>query len=332
MENFERVVSNKIEEMDEAALGGLRQDLRHMIDHIANRIHYAEQRRSHLGLMGAGFVTAGVGLLPLWINKFNELYIKLPMIVFCLCLTVLGLTVIFIFSRQTNYKYPFTHHTKTWKWFYRDALKDSNEFTVKSTKYFSHSDDDINKERKIYNSQWDEFAKESVPKLFDVKQHVIQDFCQIYVLHINERYKNLFLTHLRKVISLGLFFSFFIVITSLALTIMFEGYIIDPINHSNSAGLLSVKSIKNKTTNHKIINGKKHVQVLSIMDIEIYDKLPEPFNKVMILNKNGGLIPAEIERVLPDLSEIKGPFKGKVVIFFYLQEDIYKNIDRITLE
>src|SRR5436309_12209642 len=104
--------------------------------------------------------------------------------------------------RQTNYKYPFTQTTGTWKWFYRYALKDYSAFDAAWHAFQTKAR--LARGKRAFENQWDVFKAEQVKGLADPRTSAAQDLEQVYLLHVNERYKNLFLTQLRTTLNWGI--------------------------------------------------------------------------------------------------------------------------------
>jgi hypothetical protein len=114
----------------------------------------------------------------------------------------LGVLVWIMYSRQVNFRYPFTASAATWKWFYRYAIRDYKEFKVPWTACLSKALFDADAKR--FQEGFSVFMAEDAPRLFNVRDNTKQDLEQIYLLHVNEMYKNRFLTQLRSLVSWGL--------------------------------------------------------------------------------------------------------------------------------
>jgi hypothetical protein len=114
-----------------------------------------------------------------------------------------GIAVIWVFGQQTN-RYPFTSATKTWKWFYRDALDNSRAFEISPWRYIAWGKSKARVEGE-YARQLSLF-RDNMLTLSDETISVEQDIQQLYTLHVTEYYKNLFLKHLRLTFNRGLIF------------------------------------------------------------------------------------------------------------------------------
>lgn len=187
---------------------GRREELGRIIDHIANRIHYAEGRRSAFSVIAGILVAAGVALLPYVESTVRDPGFRGAGFLAAIAMIILGGVLLLIYAKQTNFKYPFTQVTTTWKWFYREALPRSKEFDVHWTDYVRQNKERIEEGKRAYSTQWGDFRDNQKKWIDDDDQNLAQDLEQIYVLHVNEKYKNDFLRHLRTVLEKGIYLIF----------------------------------------------------------------------------------------------------------------------------
>jgi len=198
------VIPANIQSMKGTDIEKLTRRVSELIPAIAERIHYAESRIASINLQSTVYLAAGAAALTAAF-AFGNLSLRIPIMVSGGYLFGFGFLMLLMASRQVN-RYPFTQATKTWKWFYRDALKDQKAFEFPIWQYIGNWKTLGNKVRAQYDSQLNDFESQSTTTLLDDRENLWQDIQQVYVLHINEKYKNLFLTHLRKmfaVLSLG---------------------------------------------------------------------------------------------------------------------------------
>lgn len=194
---------------ERAALDGATQPI---LDAVAERIHYAESRRASFSVIAGVMIAGGLALLTLAVGTLDSATIKYPISAAAIALTALGGLILFVYSRQTN-RYPWTAATNTWKWFYRDALPSASKFDLGWRTYFYFGADKQRIQRE-YETQLPEF-KNKLRRLVNSDVNLEQDAEQLYVLHVNEKYKNLHLTHLRRVVDRGLFGVLFVVVAAL---------------------------------------------------------------------------------------------------------------------
>ena len=190
----------------------IQEEIRPVLSAVAERIHYAESRRATFSVIAGVMIAGGLALLTLALGTIDLSIIKYPISAAAICFTLLGILIFLVFSRQTN-RYPWTSATKTWKWFYRDALPRQAAFDLGWLSYlwFGREKTRIQHE---YGAQLSEF-EDGLKRLADKETSLEQDAEQLYVLHVNEKYKNLHLTHLRTVTNVGLLLTFPIVLLSL---------------------------------------------------------------------------------------------------------------------
>lgn len=184
-----------------------------LIPIIAERIHYAESRIAGINLQSTVLLAAGAAAFTASF-AFEKLSLRIPIMLSGGFLFAFGFSMLFVASRQVN-RYPFTAATKVWKWFYRDALQKQAAFEFSFWLYFRDWKKYGQEVRDQYNAQLGPFESQSTTMLLDDKENLWQDIQQVYVLHINEKYKNLFLSHLRKVF--GVLSVLFVVVLALGI-------------------------------------------------------------------------------------------------------------------
>lgn len=193
-------------------VGYLQENLQQLISLMTDRIEYAETRRSVLAAVAGALLAGAVALLTVLPNV-TPVCLWWGLLTLSVGASLVALLVWCVYALQTNFKYPFTEVATTWKWFYHYALKDKSKFDTfflplqKSQKR--------NESKEAFTAQWEHFRQQQIDGLTDIRTNTMQDLRQVYLLHVNERYKNLFLTHLRNTLSIGL------VITLLAAFIVF---------------------------------------------------------------------------------------------------------------
>jgi hypothetical protein len=173
-----------------------------VISAVAERIHYAEGRRANYTVMALALIAGGTSILVFAFGSIGQMWLKYAAIVASFGFIAVGLLVIYTYGRQTN-QYPYTSATKTWKWFYRDALPDRDAFGLKPNELAQTQKERITK---AYTDQFAAF-KIRIAQLASDKSNTEQDIEQLYSLHVNELYKNLYLSRLRTLFNKGLIFS-----------------------------------------------------------------------------------------------------------------------------
>ena len=98
-----------------------------MISAVADRIHYAEGRRTNFTVVAGALLAGGVAVLTFVLDKNLSNALNNFALSASIGSIALGLLLLIVYERQTN-RYPWTSATDTWKWFYRDALPDQQKF------------------------------------------------------------------------------------------------------------------------------------------------------------------------------------------------------------
>lgn len=161
-------------------------------------IQYAESRRGSLAAAATAVLAAGVAVLVLTAT-FTYLPVRIALDVFGGGLIAVGLGALAVYSLQTNFDYPFKGVTRTWKWFYRDALRDSKKIKAP---YLWLTQKERSHQQSVFSAGLLPL-KEKILGLRDSRVNLDQDLEQLFVLHANELYKNAFLTRLRSVLLVG---------------------------------------------------------------------------------------------------------------------------------
>jgi hypothetical protein len=210
-----------LDEMSEDQIRDLNSTQLFLIQNMTGRIEYAESRRGGFATIAAGFIAAGIALISIGLDQGSR-HLSVLLGVFGGAIALTGAAVLWLFGRQTNPKYGFikksTKLQRPWKWFYRDALGDSDAFRYH---WFSKGDSKENlAPAEAFDDQWGEFAHRQV-RLADLREDTLQNMKQVYLLHVNERYKNLFLSEVRRVLITGLILS--VLVAAAAFAISFAG-------------------------------------------------------------------------------------------------------------
>jgi hypothetical protein len=212
----------QLDSLDPERLDRLSGTLRHLIDHMARRIEYAESRRASFATLAGALVAAGVAILAI-VNNMGASPVRLALTLLAVGLLATASLVLIVWAQQTNPNYSFiredTKFQRPWKWFYRDALLRDGDFDFK---WMRRSEAKIHlKGKEAFDSQWAPFVERQF-KLADPVEDVIQDFRQVYLLHVNERYKNLFLKQVRRVLVRGFLASILAALITLAVAAFLE--------------------------------------------------------------------------------------------------------------
>ena len=171
------------------------------MDAVVERIHYAEGRRTNFSVIAGALIAGGIALLTFSLGNVDSSIAKFCIAFTAVAMLAVGTIILLVYARQTN-RYPWTSATKTWKWFYRDALPDQSKFNLGWTSYFWFGKAG-KRAREAFAAQLRPFI-DSLAKLKDGSVSLDQDAQQLYVLHVNEKYKNMHLADLRTATSIGL--------------------------------------------------------------------------------------------------------------------------------
>lgn len=176
--------------------------LSEVISAAAERIHYAEGRRTNFTVVAGALLAGGVAILTFIPDKSLSHALAYFALSASAGSIMLGLLLLIVYARQTN-RYPWTSATNTWKWFYRDALPNQQAFdwtwrdVLRPRAEKKRLQAEFNRQLPLFESRIDQLSNPAVS--------MAQDVQQLYVLHINDKFKNSHLSQLRTILSRGLF-------------------------------------------------------------------------------------------------------------------------------
>ena len=197
-----RAVERHLSGLGAADLERLNQSLLFRIEHMVRRIEYAESRRGAIATLAGGLLAAGIALFAILLDAPSG-PVRVALGVLASAVLASAALTLVAWFRQTNPPYGFIRADKSrrpWKWFYRDALGDHEAFAFD---WWRRKDSPTNtKPIKAFEVQWGPFAEREL-QLVDLQKDVLQNLQQVYLLHVNEKYKNRFLSQLRTVLLRG---------------------------------------------------------------------------------------------------------------------------------
>lgn len=172
---------------------------RELIFHIHQRIEYCEKRRGQMVVISLSLLAAAVALFATTFLKAMDsgLLVSLVRLTALLLFLTAAITLA-LYSLQTNFKYPFIEITKTWRWFYHYSV--SKEYKPPFVPFERLKQRE--KMQKIHLKDMLTYAEKTLGS--SPKEELEQDLEQLFLVIVNEKYKNAQLTHLRIVISWGL--------------------------------------------------------------------------------------------------------------------------------
>jgi len=172
---------------------------RELIFHIHQRIEYCEKRRGQMVLISLSLLAAAVALFAAtFLGAADSGLLVLLVRLTALLLFLTAAITLALYALQTNFKYPFIEITKTWRWFYHYSV--SKEYKPPFFPFEGPKEQE--KMQKMHLEDMLTYAKRTLES--SPKEELEQDLEQLFLVIVNEKYKNAQLTHLRMVISWGL--------------------------------------------------------------------------------------------------------------------------------
>jgi hypothetical protein len=322
--------TEKLDSLGADELKDIQKTLTELVHHIVQRIEYAESRRSTIATLGGALLASAFALIPFATQVFF-FPVKAALLATAVVWLLYGAIIWFVYARQTNFHYPFTDVASTPKWFYRDALKNNLAFDAPWHTFQSKEEQD--KGKNAFNEQWKVFKKEQIGILASPKDNLLQDLQQVYLLHVNERYKNLFLTQLRNLLSQGLIMGLILGLVAFTGSILFFKQ--DPVKTQNLIlkGDLEIRAFWRVTGKTRtIVNGVVEKELLiniAIVNNSNIDTYTYSEDKLLILDKYGLKMPFEISAMKPLPLAIQPKSRIKVSALIWVSESLVNDIEHM---
>ncbi|MGE0684243.1 MAG: hypothetical protein AB7P69_25465 [Candidatus Binatia bacterium] len=317
--------------LGETELKTLSGSLHHLIDHIAARIEYAESRRGSISAIAAAMLAADIALLT-----FGQASIQLKPLWFAIVafsITGIGLSILIwiTYARQTNFDYPFKSVTDTWKWFYRNALLDVGKFGANH--FGGQSKSAQAAARQAFIDQREAFRTKQIPGLSDPKSSTDQDLEQVYVLHINERYKNLFLTHLRNILAYGLLINVLIGLVTFISTLYYFKPLMSVASGAYSTSDIEVTASWRDTGAKRTIGaGAQEIELL--INVRIRNKATSslPINGLIPKDNYGMQLPIYVQSLTPPSMQIPIKTEAQFVGTVWIPESVRSDLHHFEIK
>ena len=166
-----------------------------LIEHIDNRIHYTETRLGRTVTFSVTLIGFGIAFFAV-VAKLSGWSFLLGLLSSGL-LILTGVIAILINVFQTNPRYPFRKLPNDWKWFYPRIVNEE----YKPNLIMKEGERKYLEKRLLHIEGLKEYAAKIVAETNLDRLKI--DIQQLYLLHVNEKYKNKFLTSIRSVLSIG---------------------------------------------------------------------------------------------------------------------------------
>jgi len=118
---------------------------------------------------------------------------------------------------QVNPKYPFRALLNDWKWFYPKIVDEK----YRPTPYVIETENKYWEKRLLHVDGLTKYAEKILNE--NQNERLKIDIQQLYLLHVNEKYKNAFLSILRRILFLGL------LLISISILFLFTVIVLDKI-------------------------------------------------------------------------------------------------------
>lgn len=178
---------------------GLAARCRELIFHIHQRIEYCEKRRGQMVVISLSLLAAAVALFAsTFLDSMDSRLLVSLIRLAALLLFLTAVITLALYALQTNFKYPFIEITKTWRWFYHYSV--SKEYKPPFVPFERLKQRE--EMQKIHLQDMLTYAERTLES--SPKEQLEQDLEQLFLVIVNEKYKNAQLTHLRMVIACGL--------------------------------------------------------------------------------------------------------------------------------
>lgn len=285
------------EQLNDSEMSAVREQIQQVMPAVTERIHYAEGRRSNFSAIAGAMLAGGIALVTVAIGHMDSMATRFGFAAAGLSSFVLGSLLLVVYGIQTN-RYPWTSATKTWKWFYRDALPEEKAFDLPWTSYIR-----FGAHRHRVQSEYARqlcLFRQTVARLADEGLSLEQDVEQLYVLHVNEKYKNMQLVHLRKITVGGFVASAAVVVLAVAVGYWCDNRLIEPQPFSYERDGLTLRGNWYRAACDDVENCNR---VLLKVDFQNNTKTPAPLPRLVASDSAGVTIPLVVKAIEPEITE-----------------------------
>jgi len=204
-----------------------------LIDHIDNRIHYTETRITRTVTFSVTLMAIGLALFAAIIKSDLEGLCFILGLISAGFLILTGGVAALIHVLQVNPRYPFRALPNDWKWFYPRIVAEK----YKPKAFVKESEKTYLEKRLLHVEGLKEYAERLIEE--NPIERLRIDVQQLYLLHINEKYKNYFLTTLRRVLTTGLAIALIVLFALLIFVLAARDE-----NHHNTANQVREKAVE----------------------------------------------------------------------------------------
>jgi hypothetical protein len=177
-----------------------------IIQLVNNRIFYTEDRLSKIVAFSLALMAIGMAFFAAIINLTGLTFIV--GLITALFFILTGGIAALVNTFYVNPRYPFRAMKNDWKWFYSGII----DKKYRPKLIFQDSPSELFSKKLLHMRGLNDYAEKILVE--DKVERLKVDLQQLYLLHVNEKYKNRYLSNLRNILILGL------IITSVFLFIL----------------------------------------------------------------------------------------------------------------
>ena len=167
-----------------------------LIEHVNQRIQYTETRITRTVTFAATLIVIGMAFFAVS-TKLDGAAFYLGICTTLLFILTGGITAL-VHAMQINPKYPFRALLNDWKWFYPNIVDEK----YKPTPYVKETENKYWEKRLLHIEGLKKYAEKFLHE--NNVERLKIDIQQLYLLHVNEKYKNAFLSTLRRILFWGI--------------------------------------------------------------------------------------------------------------------------------
>jgi len=190
-------------------------EIQFLIEHVNQRIQYTETRITRTVTFAVTLIAVGMAFFAVS-TKLDAAAFNLSICTTLLFVLTGGITAL-VHAMQINPKYPFRALLNDWKWFYPNIVDE----IYKPTPYVKETENNYWKKRILHVDGLTKYAEKILNE--NQNERLKIDIQQLYLLHVNEKYKNEFLSTLRRILFLGL------LLISISILFLFTVIILDKV-------------------------------------------------------------------------------------------------------
>jgi hypothetical protein len=215
-EAFRTTFEEQVKDLDDKGLQALKDRLARMIEYAISRVDYHENQRTTYQTIALAIIAFAAGLVAVLANQFEKIpwFVLLSFFISLGSLIAGGLRILYKYFRETSPNYPYRTVSDIKSWYFKYNLNYSGKLSD------SECPEQLAELAKEHGNQFISYMKTWFPHASDLKNTILEDIEQVYILFALQHYKREFAKQMAKILKIHVMvFSIFLLIGLFALVV-----------------------------------------------------------------------------------------------------------------